>query len=89
MNVLPKSSYMCSYISASKDQVASYEPPHRKLIIKEPSVESDNELRNHAYILVQYMLSQNQRRTKQNKDDIEGVIEADFISLDDYIFGVK
>lgn len=59
------------------------------MIIKEPSVDSEVELRNHAYMLVQYMINVNQKRLKQNKAAIEAIIEADFISLDDYIFDIK
>jgi|JI8StandDraft_1071087.scaffolds.fasta_scaffold1302358_1 hypothetical protein len=57
--------------------------------IKEPSVDNESELRNHAYMLIQYLLSQNQRRLRPNKAAIESTIEADFISLDDYIFDIK
>lgn len=59
------------------------------MIIKEPSVDNETELRNHAYMLVQYMVNVNQKRMRQNKEAIEAIIEADFISLDDYIFDIK
>jgi hypothetical protein len=52
------------------------------MIIKEPSVESENELRNYANMLIQYMINQNQKRIKHNKAAIEATIW--FLSFCDY-----
>lgn len=38
---------------------------------------------------MQYMIDCNQKRIEVSKTEIEELIEADFISLDDYIFEVK
>lgn len=90
MSLMPKNSYRCTFIPTLQEgENAPYEPPQRKMNIKEPSVDSENELRSHAYMLIQYLLMQNQRRVKPNKAAIESTIEADFISLDDYIFDIK
>lgn len=40
-------------------------------------------------MLLQYMMDLNQRRVGVIKKEIEDLIEADFISLDDYIFQMK
>ena len=40
-------------------------------------------------MLLQYMMDLNQRRVGVVKKEIEDLIEADFISLDDYIFQIK
>ena len=38
---------------------------------------------------MQYIIELNQKRAFVNKDEIEDLIEVDFISLDDYIFQMK
>ena len=38
---------------------------------------------------MQYMMDLNEFRSQISKDDIENLIEDDFISLDDYIFKMK
>lgn len=61
----------------------------RKINIKEASIDSDEELRNHAFVMLQNMMDLNQRRAVAVREEIEDLIEADFISLDDYIFQLK
>lgn len=61
----------------------------RKILIKEANIDTIEELQNLAYILIQYMIDCNQKRIEVSKTEIEDLIEADFISLDDYIFEVK
>ena len=38
---------------------------------------------------MQYMMDLNECRTEISKDDIENLIEDEFVSLDDFIFKVK
>lgn len=38
---------------------------------------------------MQYMMDLNEYKTEISKNDIENLIEDDFISLDDYIFKMK
>lgn len=86
--VLPENSLKCTFMPEEwPDQSAQV--TKRKLIVKETVIESDEELRNHALILLQYMMDLNQKRVTVVYEEIEDLIEADFISLDDYIFKVK
>lgn len=39
--------------------------------------------------MMQYMMDLNEYRSEISKNDIENLIEDDFISLDDYIFKIK
>lgn len=58
-------------------------------MVKASNVDSEEEMKNSAYILMQYMMDLNEKRVEVSKDDIENLIEEDFISLDDYIFQIK
>jgi len=59
------------------------------MIIKKTYSESDEEVKECALLLMQYMMDLNECRTEISKDDIENLIEDEFVSLDDFIFKVK
>lgn len=86
--VLPEHPFKCAFIP-DVFPIDSHNLNKRKLIVKEASVDSEEELRNHTFMLLQYLMDLNQQRVSFVRKDIENLIEADFISLDDYIFELK
>ena len=91
-NLLPEHRFKCEYIPSEVKngrQTLRQQKEKRKILIKEANIDTIEELQNLAYILIQYMIDCNQKRIEVSKTEIEDLIEADFISLDDYIFEVK
>mmetsp|Transcript_26438 Transcript_26438/g.23382 ORF Transcript_26438/g.23382 Transcript_26438/m.23382 type:complete len:86 (+) Transcript_26438:3616-3873(+) len=59
---------------------------HRKLIVTLASVVDENEVRTQALELCNYMMKMNEYRSEADINEVESLVEADFISLDEYIF---
>jgi hypothetical protein len=53
------------------------------------NVEKESDLHSKVLFLSQYMIANNEFRTEVEKSEIKNWIEADFISLDDYIFKIN
>jgi len=52
-------------------------------------VEDEQSIKAKALFLCQYVIQQNEFRTTVDPQQIESLIEGDFISLDDYIFKIN
>lgn len=53
------------------------------------NVDKESDLYSKVLFLSQYMIANNEFRTEVEKSEIKNWIEADFISLDDYIFKIN
>jgi len=86
--MLPNSRLRCKFLPEP-----AFPPENRivkrRMIIKKTYSESDEEVKEYALLLMQYMMDLNECRTEISKDDIENLIEDEFVSLDDFIFKVK
>lgn len=87
-NALPCNRLRCKFVPEKMDYPVNG-LVKRRLIVKKTYVESEEDLRENALLLMQYMMELNECRCEISKDDIESLIEDEFVSLDDYIFKVK
>ncbi|KRW99885.1 hypothetical protein PPERSA_12561 [Pseudocohnilembus persalinus] len=80
--------YSISYISQQygEDIQQSIKKNKRSILLKDPLVSDENELKLKVMFFCQYMININQQRLEIEENEIESVIEDDFITLDDYIF---
>lgn len=61
----------------------------RKIVMTMTNVDDEVEIKAKALFLCQYLIQQNEFRTQVDPQQIESLIEGDFISLDDYIFKIN
>jgi len=66
-----------------------YEKVERKIIVTQTHVRGEAEIQEQALNLIQYLIQQNEFRTQVDPNEVENLIEGDFISFDDYIFDIR
>ena len=86
--VLPANRLRCKFIPEKPEQPQTG-IVKRRLIVNKTYIDSEEDLHESALLLMQYMMDLNECRCDISKNDIESLIEDEFISLDDYIFKVK
>jgi hypothetical protein len=88
-NALPSNRLRCKFMPEKSDELDQTFMVNRRLIVKKTNMENEDELKEYCVLLMQYMMDLNEFTSQISKDDIENLIEDDFISLDDYIFKMK
>jgi hypothetical protein len=81
--------YKITYNNKQLQNQRSYAKMNREIVMKMTNVESEIEIKNKAAFLCQYLIQQNEFRSQVDPNQIESLIEGDFISLDDYIFKIN
>jgi len=77
-----------NYKSKQTDTQKDYNKVERKIVMTMSHVDDEVEIKAKALFLIQYLIQQNEFRTQVDPDQVESLIEGDFISLDDYIFNI-